>query len=117
MPVHFFLGSLRVHYATAVRADTEEQNCSICPRYWYVDAAFRCSRCGAEFVFSAAEQRMWYEEYRFWVDALPKHCPDCRRELRQLKTTRKKYDRSVASILAEGDLASKKRLVRVIDAL
>src|SRR5918994_4394206 len=88
MPPHFFLAAFRVDYATAVRAKTADQNCSICPRYWYVDAAFRCSRCGAEFVFSAAEQRVWYEEYGFWVDARPKHCLACRRALRQLKAAR-----------------------------
>jgi hypothetical protein len=55
MPAHLFSGCLRVNYATAVRADTGKQNCSICPRYWYVDAIFRCDRCGAEFSFSAAE--------------------------------------------------------------
>lgn len=117
MPTHFFSGSLRMDYATAVRANTADQNCSICPRYWYVDAAFPCSRCGAEFVFTAAEQRVWYEEYRFWVDARPKHCPTCRRDLRQLKAARMEYDRSVAPVLADSDLARKKRLATVIDEL
>ena len=78
MPPHFFWGALRLDYRTAVRAETTRQNCSMCPRYWYVDAHFRCERCGAEFAFSAAEQRVWYEDYGFWVDAFPKHCPACR---------------------------------------
>lgn len=117
MPPHFFYGALRLKYDTAVRAETAEQNCSICPRYWYVDALFRCKRCGAEFEFSAAEQRVWYEDYGFWVDSLPRSCPACRRALRNLKTVRQEYDQSVEHTLEHGDLQSKKRLAAVIDQL
>jgi hypothetical protein len=117
MPVHFFYRSLRVNYQTAVPSDPNSQNCSICPRYWYVDAIFPCDRCGAEFSFSAAEQRTWYEEYGFWVDSLPRHCLSCRRDLRNLKTVRQEYDRSVTHTLQHGDLESKKRLAAVIDQL
>jgi hypothetical protein len=31
MPAHFFYRSLRIDYGSAVRADPERQNCSICP--------------------------------------------------------------------------------------
>lgn len=79
MPPHFFYGSVRLKYDTAVRAEPDKQNCSICPRYWYLDAVFRCDRCGSEFEFTAAEQRLWYEEYGFWVDSRPKHCLACAR--------------------------------------
>ena len=54
MPAHLFYRSLRVNHETAVRADTDKQNCSICPRYWYADAIFPCDRCGAEFTFTAS---------------------------------------------------------------
>ena len=117
MPVHFFYRSLRVDYGTAIRSDVEKQNCSICPRYWYVDATFPCERCGAEFTFSAAEQRVWYEDYGFWIDSLPTHCVRCRRELRELKPVRQEYDRSVAQVLQTGDLEAKKRLASVIDQI
>ena len=117
MPPHFFWGALRLDYGTAVRAETTRQNCSICPRYWYVDAHFRCERCGAEFAFSAAEQRVWYEDYGFWVDAFPKHCPACRGALRALRTARQEYDRNVARAMRQGDVDSKRRLAAVIDQL
>lgn len=117
MPPHFFHGALRLDYRTAIRAQTESQNCSICPRYWYVDALFECERCGADFTFSAAEQRTWYEVYRFWVDSVPKSCPACRRALRTLKAVRQEYDRTVESTLRQGDLESKKRLAALIDQL
>jgi Probable zinc-ribbon domain len=117
MPGHFFYRSLRVDYDTAVRANVETQNCSICPRYWYVDAAFRCERCGVEFTFSAAEQRAWYEDYGFWIDALPTHCLSCRRKLRELKAARQEYDQSIGQVLQAGNLEAKKRLASVIDQL
>jgi Probable zinc-ribbon domain len=117
MPAHLFSGSLRVDYESAVRADPERQNCSICPRHWYVDATFRCDRCGREFEFKAAEQRVWYEEYGFWIDSLPKRCLVCRRDLRDMKATRQEYDRLVAEALRTGDVQLKKRLAAVIDRL
>lgn len=117
MPPHFFYGALRLKYETAVRSNPSNQNCSVCPRYWYVDAIFACSRCGGEFAFSADEQRMWYEQYGFWVDSRPKHCLACRRDLRNLKALRKEYDRDAAQVLEDGNLESKKRLASVIDQL
>jgi len=117
MPVHFFYRSSRIDYASAVRANAGRQNCSICPRYWYVDTIFPCDRCGEEFAFTAAEQRIWYEDYRFWVDSLPKHCLACRRELRELKAARQHYDRWIEQALQTGDHELKERLARVIDEL
>ena len=117
MPAHLFWQALRVDYDTAVRANPEKQNCSICPRYWFVDAVFSCERCGNEFTFTAAEQRLWYEEYRFWVDSIPKHCLECRRELRQAKTARQEYDRWIEHALDADDYELKQRLARSIDLL
>lgn len=117
MPVHLFFASVRIDYGSAVRANADKQNCSICPRYWYVDATFRCERCGREFVFTAAEQRVWYEEYRFWIDSLPKHCFECRRALRELKAARRDYDRWIEQALETDDLELKTRLARLIDQL
>lgn len=117
MPPHFFAGSLRLDFATAVRAGTDRQQCSICPRYWYVDAEFACARCGRRFLFSANEQRVWFEDYGFWVDSLPRHCFDCRRDLRVLKRVRQEYDRDIEQALGGADLARKQRLAAVIDQL
>ena len=117
MPSHFFSGSQHIRYETAVRADSDKQNCSICPRYWYVDAVFPCMRCGVSFTFSAAEQRTWYEEYGFWVDAFPKQCTACRQDIRALQAARREYDRDVAEVLAHGDVARMTRLAEVIDRL
>jgi hypothetical protein len=112
MPAHLFSRSLHIDCASAVRANPGRQNCSICPRYWYVDAIFRCDRCGEEFAFTAAEQRAWYEEYRFWVDSLPRHCLGCRRELRELKAARRDYDQLIEQGLRTDDFELKRRVLR-----
>ena len=49
-------------------ADTSRQDCSVCPRHWYIDARFRCVECGADFLWSAQEQQIWFETYRFSED-------------------------------------------------
>lgn len=117
MPPHFFYGAVRIDYKSAVRADVARQNCSICPRYWYVDAVFSCERCRSEFIFGTEEQRVWYEDYRFWVDAFPKHCLACRQALRNLKAARREYDQLVDEALKTRKLEPKRRLARVIDQL
>jgi len=117
MSPHFFYGCLHIDYASAVRAEIARQNYSVCPRYWYVDARFACAHCGDEFVFSAAEQRVWFEDHGFWVDAFPKHCLSCRRALRELKTLRQEYDAGIAEALRSPDLERKQRLAEVIDRL
>jgi hypothetical protein len=82
-----------------------------------VDTIFRCDRCEAEFSFSAPEQRRWYEDLGFWIDSLPKHCLRCRLDVRNLIAARREYDQSVAHVLQDGDLESKKRLAELIDLL
>ena len=117
MPIHLFWGA-DLDYATAVRADIAQQDFTVCPRHWYVDATLRCARCSQSFVFSADQQRFWYEQLRFWVDSRAKHCTSCRQELRRLKALRHEYDREVAAALARlADMKQKKRLVTVLDAL
>jgi len=117
MPAFRFAGSLSVDFESAIRGDPGKQNCSICPRYWYVDTIYPCARCGEAFTFTAGEQRVWYEEYGFWIDSVPNHCLACRRALRDLKAARQEYDRSVEDALESSDPELKKRLSHVIDQL
>src|SRR5882724_5042116 len=97
MPAYLFGGALHIDYSTAVRADIRKQDFVTCPRHWYVDASFRCTRCEQAFLFSSEEQFFWYEELKFFVDARPKQCKTCRGELRELKALRQEYDCNVAS--------------------
>jgi len=41
--------------------------------------------CAQDYLFSAEEQRFWYETPGFFVQSAPMQCPDCRREIRKKK--------------------------------
>ena len=118
MPVHLFWENQGMDYDSAIKADISKQKYCVCPRHWYINAIFTCSRCGQDFTFSAEEQRFWYEELGFYVDSLPRQCRECRSEERTLKALRQEYDCKVASALSrESSPEAKARLVAVIDAL
>ena len=117
MPRHFFGQCLHINHDSAIRADVSRQNYSVCPRHWYVDATFKCSRCSETFCFTVAEQKRWYEELGFYVDSYAKACPACRRNDRQRKLLRQEYDRDIESTLQSKDVESKKHMANVIDAL
>lgn len=48
--------------------------------YW--DQQRHCQYCGRDYVFSAKEQKFWYEEQRFISHSAPIACTACRKELR-----------------------------------
>ena len=67
----------------AIRGDPRKQNlCFHChtPRYFYVNEAKICVQCGADFVFSATEQKFWYETLGFYGESVPIRCQKCRRQ-------------------------------------
>ncbi|MGC8552527.1 MAG: zinc-ribbon domain containing protein [Phycisphaerae bacterium] len=117
MPTWYFADCLHLDYSSAVRADAGKQYCSICPRYWYINATIACIKCGEEFCFTAAEQKHWYEDLKFWVDSFPRHCPACRNARRRSQALRREYDRDIGAALRSRDIADKQRLARVIDDL
>jgi len=117
MPPHFFWRAKAIAYDTALRADVEKQDYSVAPRHWYIDAEIICDACGKAFLFSAAEQRVWYETYRFYVDSFPCKCVGCRRAARHMKDLRQRYDAHIAEALRGHDKDIKRTLVEIIDAL
>ena len=117
MPFHLFSGSRRLDYSTAQRADISRQNYSVCPRHWYVDATFACRDCAEEFVFSANEQRFWYEDRYFWIDSLPTRCISCRKGQRTLLNLRKRYDALISTALGACPAKTKKEIVAIVDEL
>lgn len=117
MPTHFFWECLHLDHATAVRANVSRQNYSVCPRHWYIDATFSCSRCLKAFCFTAAEQKQWYEELGFYVDSYAKTCGECRRDERKRKALRQTYDRDIESDLQSKDINAKQQLAIIIDEL
>jgi hypothetical protein len=117
MPLHLFSGAHDLDYSTAIRANTAVQDCSVCPRHWYIDARFRCTECEADFLWSAEEQRVWFETYRFWVDSRPRHCRDCRAKRRDAVHLRQEYDALVNTARSAGTSDQKRRTIEIVDAL
>jgi hypothetical protein len=46
---------------------------------FYVDTHFTCRECGVEEVWSAAQQKWWYEEAKGKIDSRAVKCRACRR--------------------------------------
>ncbi len=68
----------------AVRGNIRQQNlCFQCnvPKYFYVDEDKTYIQCGEAFVFSAREQKFWYETLKFYGTSEAIRCPECRRML------------------------------------
>jgi len=117
MPPHFFWSALDIDYGTAIRANIDAQDYTVCPRHWYVDARFRCRDCQAAFVWSAEEQKAWFETYRFYVDSRPTLCRDCRAKRRDAVQLRKDYDALVSEARSGGTTEQKQRVVQIVDEL
>ena len=117
MPKHFFHGALCVDHETAIPANPEKQNYSVCPRHWYVDALFKCKGCGDEFTWTAVEQKVWFDDYFFWIDSKPQHCKKCRTERRRLSELWKEYGTMVTAARNGGTSDQKRRIVLIVDEL
>ena len=63
---------------TAIRANPCRQLAGYGWRTLYVDIARRCRTCGQWFLFFALEQKFWFEELGFFIDADCVHCQPCR---------------------------------------
>lgn len=69
----------------AVRGDiTRQVYCCDTPRYFYVDEARECIQCGQGFVFSAGEQKYWYESLQFNLGSVAVRCASCRKQRRSV---------------------------------
>jgi hypothetical protein len=117
MPSHFFHGAIHIDYSTAVKAETGRQNFSVCPREWYIDAKFTCHGCNANFLWSASEQKAWFEDFQFWVDSYPTQCKKCRKEKRELNKIRQEYDRLVSIARSSKEIRIKKQVLDLIHDL
>ena len=51
------------------------------PRY-YIDVRFTCVECGVEEVWTAADQKWWYEEAKGKIASTANRCATCRRKRR-----------------------------------
>jgi hypothetical protein len=58
----------------------------------YFDARRQCRDCGRPFIFFAEEQKHWYEELGFALEADCVRCADCRKTQRGVERERQRYE-------------------------
>jgi hypothetical protein len=90
----------------AVRGNVTRQHfCPMChvPRYFYVDLERICVQCGVRFVFSGAEQKLWYETLQFHFRSVATRCPVCRRKRRYEKQVQQQLIQATADAQAHPD--------------
>ena len=80
-----YSSAIAVDEANSVAADPAKQNYTAVPELTYVSMQLRCEGCCQPFWFTASEQKLWYEEWGFWIDSVPKECAECRRATREAK--------------------------------
>jgi hypothetical protein len=77
---------------TAVAADPSRQGKATLPVTHYFDAKRVCRRCSQPFLFFAEEQKHWYEELRFPLEADCLDCAACRSDEHRLQAARRRYE-------------------------
>jgi Probable zinc-ribbon domain len=77
---------------TAIAADPSRQRgCPVAYTH-YVDVRKACRDCGRVFIFYAEEQRHWYEELQFSLNAGCVRCHPCRKRRQALDAARARYE-------------------------
>lgn len=83
----------------AIRGDITRQQYGMAgPQYYFKDRILRCKDCPPDsdiFVFSAKDQKFWYDTLGLYRDTIPLRCAEHRRSFRDLKATTKDYENFV----------------------
>ena len=77
---------------TAVVADVARQGTVTLHVTHYFDAKRVCRKCGRPFLFFAEEQKHWYEDLKFPLEADCLDCAPCRKDEQRVRVMRQKYD-------------------------
>lgn len=78
--------------STAIAADLTRQTPATVPVSHYYDEERRCKDCHRLFAFFAEEQKYWYEELHFPIDADCVRCYPCRLRQQDLQKTKRVYE-------------------------
>jgi len=84
---------------SVIPADEKKQNYAMYPRRFYVDQEKQCITCDRWFLFFAKEQKYWFEELNFYIDADCVKCVECRKSDQELKRKALKYQ----SLISKND--------------
>lgn len=82
---------------TAVVADPSRQVITTMGVTHYYDLRRVCRDCKRPFLFFAAEQKHWYEELGFTLEADAVRCVPCRREQQGVDHSRRRYEALVSA--------------------
>ncbi|TNE27236.1 MAG: hypothetical protein EP349_09415 [Alphaproteobacteria bacterium] len=77
---------------TAVAADLSRQSEALFPVTYYYDEKRICRDCDKPFIFFAQEQKHWYEDLGFFIDADCVRCIHCRKKEQWLARQKQRYD-------------------------
>lgn len=102
----------------AVRGDVRKQSlCPICdvPKYFYVDQGKRCVQCGEDFIFSAKEQKHWFETLQFYIYSQAIRCVKCRKLARSEKALQQQLMK--AKRLLKGDANNVSALLELSECI
>lgn len=83
----------KVRLGHRIKADLAKQapNNSYSPPLYYEDACFKCRDCGVDCVWTAEQQRLWYEEWGGPVQSTAVRCRACRQSVRRKKADQKQH--------------------------
>lgn len=77
---------------TAIKADLTRQVPATVPVTHYFNVERICADCKEPFIFYAREQKHWYEELGFPLEAQAIRCARCRKAAQKIARTRKTYE-------------------------
>lgn len=99
---------------TAIVADLSRQTPATVPVTHYYDEEHRCVDCGRLFLFFAEEQRFWYEERQFPLDADCIRCYPCRRKLQDIEKIKRQYEVLMAVAEPSADEEAQLAVARLV---
>jgi hypothetical protein len=87
-----------VRRSKQIKADLSKQrpNNSYSPPLYYEDVGFTCRDCGAKCIWTAEQQRLWYEQWGGSVQSTAVRCRACRQKVRREKVQQKKHMQEMA---------------------
>jgi hypothetical protein len=86
--------------AGAIKANLTKQapHNSYSPPMWYVDQQQKCAECGQEFIWTARQQRHWFEVWKIPIYVIANRCGACRRRKRNEIAAQKRHMAAMAKL-------------------
>lgn len=89
----------KVRVGHRIEADLTKQapNNSYSPPLFYEDISFTCRDCDVEGIWTAEQQRLWYEQWGGPIQSTAVRCRACRQRVQREKTEQKKHMQAMAA--------------------